>query len=626
MSKAASLDKSVINLNVLREDACRELFSILDSIGKDICFVLDPELSGPLNHILVDGISVLKKYGVKDFYAFGKPIKTTCDHVLFLIRPSLRGMRYIAKYVRDAGPNKHYYLYFVSCRTLVCDEILKKESVLGNLTIGEFKLDLIPFDDDLLTLELECCFKQFFIEKDKSNLQPITNSIIKLQTIFGMIPNIKYKGSISKIVYDQVAQFKREQEIVGNPVGILDPEIETLILIDRTVDLVTPLTTPMTYEGLLDEIMGISNGFITVDADLVADEDSTSQTTSPSGEKKQVAVPLNSNDELYAQVRDYHVERLGMYLQQQAQSIRERYDIFRKNRDASISEIREFVKRIPGLKQSYQSLQQHINLAELIKKTADHKSFRDLKAAEHAMLTGETIFDQLEERIGFQEPLISILRQLCLQSVTSGGIKAKQYDYIRRELIQTYGFQVLPALNNLEKAGLLRRRDTLWNEASGFSSARKSLRLIQEEVNLRDPKSIAYVSQSHAFGYAPLSVRLVESILKTKSWSSIQEALRQLPGPMGEMSQISTSKSDRENPIMTAQSSKLDSFGSPEDRKVLLVFFIGGVTFMEIAALRFLSNQINSPYDIIIATTKITNGNHLIRSCLDKEVSKILSV
>nr|CCA19363.1 vacuolar protein sortingassociated protein 33A putat [Albugo laibachii Nc14] len=625
MSKAASLDKSVINLNVLREDACRELYSILDSIGKDICFVLDPELSGPLNHILVDGISVLKNHGVKDFYAFGKPVKTTCDHILFLIRPSLRGMRYIAKYVRDSGPNKHYYLYFVSCRNLVCDEILKKEGVFGSLTIGEYKLDLIPFDDDLLTLEMECCFKQFFIEKDKSNLQPIANSIIKLQTIFGIIPNIKYKGAISKIVYDQVAQFKREQEIAGNPVGILDPEIETLILIDRTVDLVTPLTTPMTYEGLLDEIMGISNGFITADAELVADEESRSQTaSSASGEKKQVTVSLNSNDELYAQVRDYHVERLGMYLQQQAQSIRERYDEFRKNRDASISEIREFVKRIPGLKQSYQSLQQHINLAELIKKTADQKCFRDLKAEEHAMLTGETIFDQLEERIGFQEALVSILRQLCLQSVTSGGIKAKQYDYIRRELIQTYGFQVLPALNNLEKAGLLRRRDTLWNEASGFSSARKSLRLIQEEVNLRDPKSIAYVSQSHAFGYAPLSVRLVESILKTKSWSSIQEALRQLPGPVGEVSQLS-SKSEDGNPIPSGQSSKLDTFGSPEDRKVLLVYFIGGVTFMEIAALRFLSNQINSPYDIIIATTKITNGNHLIRSCLDKEVSKVLS-
>lgn len=142
----------------------------------------------------------------------------------------------------------------------------------------------------------------------------------------------------------------------------------------------------MTYEGLLDEILGITHGFITVDAELIADDDGPNSANS--NRPAQVSVPLNSNDKLYAEVRDYHVERLGMNLQQQAREIRERYDEFRKNRDASISEIREFVKRIPGLKQNYQSLQQHINLAELIKKTTDSKSFRDLKDAENLVLTG----------------------------------------------------------------------------------------------------------------------------------------------------------------------------------------------------------------------------------------------
>ena len=35
------------------------------------------------------------------------------------------------------------------------------------------------------------------------------------------------------------------------------PAIDTLILLDRTVDLVTPLSTQLTYEGLIDEIYGI---------------------------------------------------------------------------------------------------------------------------------------------------------------------------------------------------------------------------------------------------------------------------------------------------------------------------------------------------------------------------------
>jgi hypothetical protein len=600
MSKASTLDNGVLNLAVLREDSRRELFSILDSIGKDICLVLDPDLNGPLNHVLVDGTAVLKDHGIKDFHAFGKTIKTGCEFVLFLVRPSVRAMRYVSKYIRELGAGeggssgkKRFHLYFVSRRSLVCDEVLKKEGVFGSLSVGEYKLDLIPFDDDLLTLELDSCFKDFYVDNDKTNLHTVAGSIIKLQTIFGMIPNVKYKGVMSKIVWQMMTHFKREQEVAGNPIGVLDPEIDTLVLIDRNVDLATPMCTPLTYEGLLDEIVGITHGFITVDADLIADDEAApgsaaSAPPSSSGDKKQVSVPLNSNDKLYAEVRDYHVERLGMNLQQQARDIRERYDEFRKNRDASISEIREFVKRIPGLKQNYQSLQQHINLAELIKKTTDSKSFRDLKVAEYSMLMGETIFDQMEERIGLQDPLLSVLRQFCLQSITNGGIKAKNYDYIRRELVQTYGFEMMLALTNLEKAGLLRRRDTLWTETSGFAAARKIFRLLNDDVDPRNPRDISYVSRSHAAGYAPLSVRLVESATKPRGWGSIQEGLRQLTGPSGEVSQASTS--NQADDVSSAAATKVDSFGS-EERKVMLVYYLGGVTFMEIAALRHVSRQ-----------------------------------
>ncbi|KAG2525295.1 hypothetical protein JM18_004769 [Phytophthora kernoviae] len=627
MSKACTLENGVLNLAVLREDSRRELFSILDSIGKDICFVLDPELNGPLNHVLVDGTAVLKDHGVKDFHAFGKTVKTSCEFVLFLVRPSVRAMRYVAKYIRDLGTDKsasskkRFHLYFVSRRTLVCDEVLKKEGVFGSLSVGEYKLDLIPFDDDVLTLELDSCFKEFYVDGDKTNLHTVAASLIKLQTVFGMIPHVKYKGTMAKTIYQMMAHFQREQEVAGNPIGVLDPEIDTVVLIDRNVDLVTPMCTPLTYEGLLDEILGITHGFVTVDAELIADDDAPNSGNRPA----QVSVPLNSNDKLYAEVRDYHVERLGMNLQQQAREIRERYDEFRKNRDASISEIREFVKRIPGLKQSYQSLQQHINLAELIKKTTDSKSFRDLKDAENLVLTGETIFEQLEERIGFQDPLLGVLRQFCLQSVAAGGIKTKNYTHLSRELVQTYGFEMMLALSNLEKAGLLSRRDTLWNEASGFGFARKSFRLLNEDVDPRNPRDCAYVSRSHAAGYAPLSVRIVESAIKPRGWSAVQEGLRQLPGPSGEISQTTNKNSAGDDPAAPAAASKLDNFGS-EERKVMLVYYLGGVTFMEIAALRHVSRQADCPYDIIVATTKIINGDTLLKSCFDKEVLRFLKL
>ena len=34
----------------------------------------------------------------------------------------------------------------------------------------------------------------------------------------------------------------------------LRPDINRLILIDRSVDMVTPFITPLTYEGVMDEV------------------------------------------------------------------------------------------------------------------------------------------------------------------------------------------------------------------------------------------------------------------------------------------------------------------------------------------------------------------------------------
>jgi len=38
-----------------------------------------------------------------------------------------------------------------------------------------------------------------------------------------------------------------------------DNHIDSLIVLDRKVDMITPLLTQLTYEGLIDELIGIKN-------------------------------------------------------------------------------------------------------------------------------------------------------------------------------------------------------------------------------------------------------------------------------------------------------------------------------------------------------------------------------
>ena len=57
-----------------------------------------------------------------------------------------------------------------------------------------------------------------------------------------------------------------------------------------------------------------------------------------------------------------------------------------------------------------------------------------------------------------------------------------------------------------------------------------------------------------------------------------------------------------------------------QGKPVMLVVLVGGITVMEIAALRFLSKDPSFPYSIFIATTKVVTSTSLINSIhVDKD-------
>lgn len=39
----------------------------------------------------------------------------------------------------------------------------------------------------------------------------------------------------------------------------MSEKVDSLIILDRRVDMITPLLTQLTYEGLIDEMIGIKN-------------------------------------------------------------------------------------------------------------------------------------------------------------------------------------------------------------------------------------------------------------------------------------------------------------------------------------------------------------------------------
>lgn len=172
-------------------------------------------------------------------------------------------------------------------------------------------------------------------------------------------------------------------------------------------------------------------------------------------------------------------------------------------------------------------------------------------------------------------------------------MKPKQLEFFKREILQTYGFEYIFTLNNFEKLGLIKKQEG----KQGFPILRKNLRLIVEDLDESNPNDVAYVYS----GYAPLSIRLVQQAVRG-GWKAQEELVRGLPGPLFEETQ----------PL---PSGIVSSSGGPP---VTLVFFIGGVTFTEIAALRYMSLAEQPNRDYLIATTKLIYGDSIIESLVER--------
>ncbi|KAM6600743.1 vacuolar protein-sorting-associated protein 33 homolog isoform X2 [Cannabis sativa] len=594
MAQIPNLDNAPLNLTALREQSQKELVNILKNIRGKKCLVIDQKLGGSIS--LIIQTSLLKEHGVELRYLSADPIQTDSTKVVYLVRSQLNLMKFISSHVHNdiaKGLQREYYVYFVPRRSVGCEKILEEEKVHHLLTIGEYPLYTLPLDEDVLSFELDLAYKECHVDGDTSSLWHIAKGIHKLESSFGVIPNVRAKGK-SSVRVSEILQRMQEEEPVSSP-DMAVPEINTLILLDREVDMVTPMCSQLTYEGLLDEILHINNGAVELEASIMGTQQ----------EGKKIKVPLNSSDKLFKEIRDLNFEVVVQILRQKATSMKQDYTEMTTT-NQSVSELKDFVKKLNSLPE----MTRHINLAQHLSTFTSKPSFLGQLDMEHTLVEGQSYdicLEYIEEMIHKQEPLINVLRLLILFSVTNSGLPKKHFDYLRRELLHSYGFEHMGTLNNLEKAGLFKKQEA----KSNWQTIKRALQLVVEDTDTANPNDIAYVFS----GYAPLSIRLVQHAVRS-GWRPIDEILKLLPGPHSEAKRGRFSGSSSFDNLQGASAST-DKVADGR-RSLVLVVFIGGVTFAEISALRFLSSQEGMAYDLIIGTTKLVSGHSLTEAFVEK--------
>ena len=219
----------------------------------------------------------------------------------------------------------------------------------------------------------------------------------------------------------------------------------------------------------------------------------------------QKKVPPSSNLILHF-CSDKNFFTIGQSLSRRAKHISSQYD----ESGQTVQEMRKFVTKLPQILAIKKSLANRTyvfdyvvlylseknvcmiiigltdtTIAELIKETTDSEDFAERLRNENEILLNSSTervhfyiedcmarkVDILTVCIGLEHELplsvlqrfsysslssVQVLRLICIQSVVNNGLKPRLLEQYKRDVVQTYGFQHMLTLANLEKTGLLK--------------------------------------------------------------------------------------------------------------------------------------------------------------------------
>ncbi|ODQ55485.1 Sec1-like protein [Saitoella complicata NRRL Y-17804] len=613
------------------------LLDALDSVRGKKYLVLDRSLSGPIG--LIVKFSVLQDHGVeKIFWLEEGPIvlPNKSASIVYLCRSTVKNVRnivgHIKEHAKDTSNSYDYTLLFTPRRTMICQKILEDEGVFGDVTISEFPLLFVTLEPDVLSLELDSAFEDIYLHHDYSSIFYSAQALMKLQESYGLFPRVLGKGDKARQLTDLLLRMRKEVAVDDplNPGAMSSSTVlDSLIIIDRGVDMATPLMTQLTYEGLIDESYGIKNGYVELPPSIVAPTQTTGKSSSSGApisdsaasatQKKKTL--LNSTDKLYGQLRDTNFSVVGGLLNRVAKRLNENYD--ERHQAKTVTQLKGFVGKLGGLQAEHQSLRLHTAIAEEIMAKTGTEAFNKTLEVQQNLVAGvdpSTLMPVMEELIARSVPIADIIRLLSLASVMNGGIKPKDLEHLKREVLQTYGHEHILTFAGLHRLGLLVPKISgtaaltsgTPSQKYSYNQLRKGLKLIVDEVNEHDPQDVAYVYS----GYAPLSVRLVQTVIQKRAllppntqskgsgWKDFEDILKYVKGPA-----VDETQRDEDDVVRVRRPNS-------GQEKITVVFFVGGVTYTEISALRLLAQQEKGKKQIVVATTGILNGEKVVDAAM----------
>ena len=470
---------------------------------------------------------------------------------------------------------------------------------LGNrFTVNSFNIDLIPIDNDLLSMEREGSFRQIYVDNNLTSITDLADSFLKLELCFGKVKHKYIKGERAKLFNDLLTNKEIETNLKTTD------EILGMIVFDRNVDFLTPFTTNYTYEGLFDDHFGINRGNIIVEQSYFESKESKDKKEST---RKKLLSLYNDASSFFKKIRCMNYLDANKYMN----DLKEYFAKFADNN--ALTDLKGLQETIMTFNKFFEIYKNPLKInGKFMTKfiNENHKEENMVYRAKESIFLSGSIPNNIklfyDDYITDKKDLIRLLNLFIIETLTQGGVK--DYNLLKRDILNVYGYQNIFLFRDLETIGLLKEKVTLKKLIeTSYQQFISKLNLISADVDYKKNKvkDCSYIYQ----GYCPIILRLIELAISGR-WSKFKDIISKLPG----------------DTIFPEDESEMTRPSSSE-KKVHTIFlvFLGGICYNEIEGVRFLNRNLKNIYDknkdknigrvqLIIVTNEILNKKKIFSS------------